>query len=74
MRPGLCAMFAWFGSLWNPPPLDADAEQAAIRDAGPPAGATSANAFIYFLRAGFEPLRAQTALNGPTTNRRFGQS
>jgi hypothetical protein len=34
--------------------------------------ATTTNAFIHFLRAGFEPLRAQAAQSDPTTNRRFG--
>jgi S-formylglutathione hydrolase len=29
MRPRLRAMFAWFGTLWNPMPPDAGAEQAA---------------------------------------------
>lgn len=79
MRPRLCAMFAWFGSLWNPPPPDADAEQTATvwlqsgMQGKPPAGATTTNAFLHFLRAGFAPLRAQAALNDPTTNRRFGR-
>jgi len=78
MRPRLCAMFAWFGSLWNPAPLDAAAEQAATvwlqsgMPGTPPAGATATNAFIHFLRAGFEPLRAQAAQSDPTTNRGFG--
>lgn len=79
MRPRLCAMFAWFGSLWNPAPLDAAAEQTATvwlqsgMRGKPPAGATTTNAFIHFLRARFEPLRAQAAQSDPTTSRRFGQ-
>lgn len=79
MRPRLCAMFTWFGSLWNPAPLDAAAEQTATAwlqsgmQGKPPAGATTTNAFIRFLRAGFEPLRAKAAQSDPTTNRGFGQ-
>jgi S-formylglutathione hydrolase len=78
MRPRLHAMFAWFGSLWNPAPLDTAAEQSAVvwlqsgMQGKPPAGATTTSAFIHFLRAGFEPRRAQAALSDPTTNRRFG--
>lgn len=79
MRPRLCAMFAWFGSLWNPAPLDAEAEQAATvwlnsgMQGKPPAGATNSSAFISFLRDRFEPLRAQAAQSDPTTNRGFGR-
>ncbi|HXB71622.1 MAG TPA: alpha/beta hydrolase-fold protein [Candidatus Acidoferrales bacterium] len=79
MRPRLGAMFAWFGSLWNPAPLDAAAEQAATvwlqsgMQGKPPAGATATNVFVRFLRAGFEPLRARAAESDPTTNRNFGQ-
>src|SRR5947209_136316 len=72
MRPRLRAMLAWFGSLWNPPPPDTAAEQAAtlwlesgMRDR-PPAGATATNAFIRFLRARFEPLRAEAAQRDPS--------
>jgi S-formylglutathione hydrolase len=78
MRPRLRAMFAWLGSLWNPAPLDAAAEQTAAvwlesgMQGKPPAGATATNAFIRSMRAGFEPLRAQAAQSDPTTNRRFG--
>jgi hypothetical protein len=35
-------------------------------------GATATNAFIRFLRAGFEPLRAKAAQSDPATNRSFG--
>jgi S-formylglutathione hydrolase len=79
MRPRLHAMFAWFGSLWNPVPLDAVAEQAATvwlqsgMQGKPPVGATTTNAFIHFLRARFEPLRAQAAQTDPTINRSFGR-
>ncbi|HEX4807321.1 MAG TPA: alpha/beta hydrolase-fold protein [Bryobacteraceae bacterium] len=78
MRPRLYAMFAWIGSLWNPLRSDAAAEEAAMvwlnsgMEGKPPAGATTTSAFIHFLRARFEPLRAQAAQNDPTTKRRFG--
>ena len=56
MRPRLCAMFAWFRSLWRPA-TSSDAEEEAARlwlEAGmkgkPPAGATTTNAFIRFLQ------------------------
>jgi S-formylglutathione hydrolase len=79
MRPRLRAMFAWFGSLWNPALPDAAAEEAAAvwlqsgMRGKPPAGATTTNAFIRSLRAGFEPLRAQAAQSDPTTNLTFGR-
>jgi S-formylglutathione hydrolase len=79
MRPRLRTMFAWFGSLWNPAALDAAAEQTATvwlqsgMQGKPPAGATTTNAFIRFLRAGFERPRAQAAQSDPTTNRSFGR-
>jgi S-formylglutathione hydrolase len=79
MRPRLRAMFAWLGSsLWNSAPLHAAAEQAATvwlqsgMQGKPPAGATTTDGFIRFLRASFEPLRAQAAKSDPTTNRIFG--
>jgi S-formylglutathione hydrolase len=79
MRPRLRRMLGWFGSLWNPTPVDADAEQSAMlwlesgMQGKPPAGATTTNAFIRFLRARFEPLRDQAAQIDPTTIRGFGQ-
>jgi S-formylglutathione hydrolase len=79
MRPRLYAMFAWFGSLWNPAPLDAAAEQAAAvwlqsgMQGKPPAGAAVTHTFLRFLRASFETLRAQAAQSDPTTNRGFGR-
>ena len=79
MRHRLLAMFAWFGTLWSPPPLDETAEQAAIvwlqsgMQGKPPAGATTTNEFIRFLRARFEPLRAQAAQSDPATDRCFGR-
>jgi S-formylglutathione hydrolase len=78
MRPRLRAMFAWLESLWKPAQPDAAVEQAATtwlqsgRQGKPPAGATTTNAFIQFLRASFEPLRAQAAKSDPTATRRFG--
>ena len=79
MRPRLRAMFAWFGSVWNAATLDSTAEQAATAwlESGmqgkPPAGATATEAFIRYLRARFEPLRAKAAQRDPTTNRTFGK-
>jgi S-formylglutathione hydrolase len=78
MRPRLGAMFGWFKSLWSPAPLDAAAEQATLAwlqsgmQGKPPAGATTTAAFIGFLRARFEALRAQAAQSDPSTNRHFG--
>jgi len=78
MRPRLRAMFAWLGSLWSQPLPDTAAEQAATvwlqsgMQGKPPAGATSTEAFIGFLRARFEPLRTQAAESDPSTMRRFG--
>ena len=79
MRPRLRAMFSWLGSVWNPTAEDAAAEQAATAwlqsgmKGKPPAGATATNAFIRFLRAGFEQRRAQAAQTDPTTDRTFGR-
>ncbi len=78
MRPRLRAMFAWLGSLWNPPQTDDEAEKAATiwlqsgMKGKPPAGAITTDAFIHFLRTAFEPLRAEAAKIDPTTRRRFG--
>ena len=78
MRPRLRAMFAWFGTLWNPAPPDTVAEQAATNwlhsgmKGKPPAGATATEAFLHFLRTRFEPVRAAAANEDPTTSRRFG--
>lgn len=79
MRPRLRAMFAWFGSVWNPPAVDAAIEQAAAEwvQSGmrgkPPAGATTTNAFLDFMRTRFEPLRAQAAESDPNVKRRYGR-
>ena len=79
MRPRMHAMFAWFGRLWNPAPLNDAAEEAAREwlESGmqgkPPAGATSTEAFIRFLRGRFEPLRVQAAKSDPTASRGFGR-
>ena len=78
MRPRLRTMLAWLGSLWNPPPTDAVAEQAAGvwlqsgMQGKPPAGATTTNSFIRFLRAGFESRRSDATKRDPTTSRTFG--
>jgi S-formylglutathione hydrolase len=78
MRPRLRAMFAWFGTLWNSILPDAVAEQSATAwlqsgmKGRPPAGATTTNVFLDFLRTRFEPIRASAANEDPTTNRRFG--
>jgi S-formylglutathione hydrolase len=78
MRPRLRAMFAWFGTLWNSILPDAVAEQSATAwlqsgmKGKPPAGATTTNVFLDFLRTRFEPIRASAANEDPTTNRRFG--
>jgi S-formylglutathione hydrolase len=79
MRPRLRAMFAWIGSLWNPITPDRDAEKAATiwlqsgMKGKAPAGATTTNAFIRFMRAGFEPLRTRAEETDPDTKRRFGR-
>jgi hypothetical protein len=39
----------------------------------PPAGATTTNAFIQFLRSRFEPIRSQAVELDPTTCRRYGE-
>jgi S-formylglutathione hydrolase len=77
--PRLRAMFGWFGSLWNPARPDTATEESAAvwlesgMQGKPPAGATTTNAFIDFLRARFEPIRAQAAQSDATTNRIFGR-
>jgi S-formylglutathione hydrolase len=77
--PRLRAMFTWFGSLWAPSQPDTSLEQSAIvwlesgMQGKPPAGATTTNAFIHFLRARFEPIRAEAAQSDPTANRIFGR-
>jgi S-formylglutathione hydrolase len=77
--PRLRAMFAWFGSLWNPPHPDVALEDSATVwlesgiEGKPPAGATSTDAFVKFLRARFAPVRAHAAESDPTTNRIFGR-
>jgi S-formylglutathione hydrolase len=79
MRPRLRAMFAWIGSLWNSITPDADVEQAATAwlqsgmKGKAPAGATTTDSFIRFMRAGFEPLRARAEEADPDTKRRFGR-
>jgi S-formylglutathione hydrolase len=78
MRPRLHAMFAWLKTLRSPVLPDAAAEESAAKwlQSGmrgkPPGGVTATNAFIDFLRARFEPIRADAAAKDATTNRRFG--
>jgi S-formylglutathione hydrolase len=78
MLPRLRAMLAWFGTLWNPMRTDAVIEQSATgwlqsgMRGKPPAGATTTEVFIQFLRGRFEPIRAAAAKEDPSTNRRFG--
>jgi len=79
LHPRLRAMFGWFGSLLRPPQMDAAAEERATAwmqsgmQGKPPAGAANTNAFIHFLRARFEAIRAEAALSDPATNRIFGR-
>jgi S-formylglutathione hydrolase len=79
MRPRMRAMFSWFTSLWAPPAGEAEVERAAAAwlqsgmQGKPPAGATATHAFIRFLRARFEPLRAQAATEDPATHRGYGK-
>ena len=79
MRPRLKSMFAWFTSILHPAAVDGDTEKAAAAwlQAGmtgkPPAGATTTNAFIDFLRVRFEPLREQAAQSDSDTHRALGR-
>jgi S-formylglutathione hydrolase len=78
MRPRMRAMFAWLGAVLRPPVADPAVEQAATAWLGsgmqgkPPAGATTSEAFIQFMRARFEPLREKSAESDPTVKRRYG--
>jgi len=78
MRPRLRAMFEWFKTLWHPTLPDAVVEQSATgwlqsgMKGRPPAGATTTEAFLQFLRARLEPIRATAAKEDPTTYRRLG--
>ena len=77
-RPRLRAMFAWLSAVLSPPTPDAAVEHSASEwlESGmkgrPPAGATTSEAFIRFMRARFEPLRAKAAVSDPSTARRYG--
>jgi S-formylglutathione hydrolase len=79
MRPRLAAMFSWLSSVWRKPAIDLAAEQNALdwlrsdMQSKPPAGATTTNSFIHFLRSNFEPIRSQAAQRDPTTTRRYGE-
>jgi S-formylglutathione hydrolase len=79
MRPRMRAMFAWIAAVLRPPMADPAVEEAAAAWLGsgmqgkPPAGATTSDAFIRFMRARFEPLREKAAESDPSTRRRYGQ-
>jgi S-formylglutathione hydrolase len=78
MRPRMRAMFAWLGAFLRPPVADPAVEEAAAAWLGsgmqgkPPAGATTSEAFIQFMRARFEPLREKAAESDPAVKRRYG--
>jgi S-formylglutathione hydrolase len=78
MRPRLARMFAWLAALMRPAALDSTVEQAAQiwlksgMQGKPPAGATSTAAYIAFLRARFQNLRAVAAASDPNTLRHLG--
>jgi len=78
MRPRLRAMFAWLGEVLRPPLANAALEQAATEwlqsgmRSKPPAGATTTQAFINFMRAQFVPLRAKAAESDASVKRRYG--
>jgi len=76
MRPRMRWMFEWLGRTWT----SDDAVEKAAREwiqsgmqVKPPAGATTTQSFIDFLRARFEPLRASAAERDATTGRRLGK-
>jgi S-formylglutathione hydrolase len=78
MRPRMRAMFSWIATALRPPVADSAMEEAAAAWLGsgmqgkPPAGATTSEAFIRFIRARFEPLREKAAESDPTVKRRYG--
>ncbi|HUB78834.1 MAG TPA: alpha/beta hydrolase-fold protein [Bryobacteraceae bacterium] len=78
MRPRMRAMFAWLGAILAPAAAERSAEEAAAAwlqsgmKGTPPAGATTTNAFIQFMRAQFEPLRENAAERDPSVKRRYG--
>jgi S-formylglutathione hydrolase len=78
MRPRLRAMFAWLGAVLSPPAVDAAAEEAASEwlksgmKGKAPAGATTSDAFIQFMRANFKALREKAAESDSTARRRYG--
>jgi len=78
MRPRMRAMFAWIAAVLRPPVADPAVEEAAAAWLGsgmqgkPPAGATTSDAFIRFMRARFEPLREKAAQTDPTVKCRYG--
>lgn len=78
MLPRLRAMLAWLGTVWNPLQIDARVEQSAAgwlqsgMQGKPPAGAATTRAFVQFLRARLEPVRAAAAKEDASTIRRYG--
>jgi hypothetical protein len=78
-------MFAWFGSLWNPAPLDTAAEQSAavwlqsgMQASLPPVQQLPARSSIFFVpvsnRAALRPRRAtplRTAGSATSENKQF---
>ena len=78
MRPRMRAMFGWLADVLRPPVSNPSIEEAAAAWFGsgmqgkPPAGATTSEAFIQFMRARFEPLREKAAESDPAVKRRYG--
>ena len=79
LRPRMRAMFAWLGAILAPPAAsDRKIEEATAQwlqsgmQGKPPAGATTTNEFIQFMRSRFEPLREKAAEPDPTVQRRYG--
>jgi len=78
MRPRMRAMFAWIAAVLRPSVSDPAVEEPAAAWLGsgmqgkPPAGATTSEAFLRFMRGRFEPLRAKAAEGDPTVRRRYG--
>jgi S-formylglutathione hydrolase len=78
MRPRMRAMFSWIATVLRPPVADSAMEEAAAAWLGsgmqgkPPAGATTSEAFIRYMRARFKPLREKASESDPTVKRRYG--
>jgi hypothetical protein len=71
-------MFSWIATVLRPPVADSAMEEAAAAWLGsgmqgkPPAGATTSEAFIRYMRARFKPLREKASESDPTVKRRYG--